>query len=90
MYTLSHPSDIHIIPFSAFSNHLSHYPSFLFWLPGNKKATDFTKNPKTAKTLVAKADIIFCLDFNSLKRIDKLGDEVETLLKKKHKPTSQK
>ncbi len=52
------------------------YPSFLFWLPGNKKATDFTKNPKTAKTLVAKADIIFCLDFNSLKRIDKLGDEV--------------
>ncbi len=52
------------------------YPSFLFWLPGNKKVTDFSKNPKSAKTLVAKADIIFCLDFNSLKRIDKLGDEV--------------
>lgn len=52
------------------------YPSFLFWLPGNKKVTDFSKSPKPAKTLVAKADIIFCLDFNSLKRIDKLGDEV--------------
>ena len=52
------------------------YPSFLFWLPGNKKVTDFTKNPKSAKTVVAKADLIFCLDFNSLKRIDKLGDEV--------------
>lgn len=52
------------------------YPSFLFWMAGNKKVTDFTKNPKSAKTLVAKADLIFCLDFNSLKRIDKLGDEV--------------
>lgn len=52
------------------------YPSFLFWLPGNKKVIDFSKSPKPAKTLVAKADIIFCLDFNSLKRIDKLGDEV--------------
>ena len=52
------------------------YPSFLFWLPGNKKVIDFSKKAKPAKTLVAKADIIFCLDFNSLKRIDKLGDEV--------------
>lgn len=52
------------------------YPSFLFWLPGNKKVTDFTKNPKSPKTVVAKADLIFCLDFNSLKRIDKLGDAV--------------
>ncbi|MCX6295564.1 MAG: DHH family phosphoesterase, partial [Bacteroidetes bacterium] len=52
------------------------YPSFLFWLPGNKKVIDFSKKAKVAKSLVAKADIIFCLDFNSLKRIDKLGDEV--------------
>lgn len=52
------------------------YPSFLFWLPGNKKVIDFSKSSKPAKTLVAKADIIFCLDFNSLKRIDILGDEV--------------
>lgn len=52
------------------------YPSFLFWLPGNKKVTDFSKKAKPSKTAVAKADLIFCLDFNSLKRIDKLGDEV--------------
>jgi phosphoesterase RecJ-like protein len=52
------------------------YPAFLEWLPGNKKVIDFTKNPKAGKAAVAKAELIFCLDFNSLKRIDKLGDEV--------------
>ena len=52
------------------------YPSFLFWLPGNKNVVNFSINTKDAKVAVAKADIIFCLDFNSLKRIDALGDEV--------------
>ncbi|MES2593200.1 MAG: DHH family phosphoesterase [Bacteroidota bacterium] len=52
------------------------YPSFLFWLPGNKKVVDFTADPKVAKAAVAKANIVFCLDFNSLKRINALGDEV--------------
>lgn len=52
------------------------YPKFLFWLPGNKNVIDFSVKTKAAKTAVAKAGIIFCLDFNSLKRIDKLGDEV--------------
>ncbi len=53
------------------------YPSFLFWLPGNKKVINFSDKTKEAKTAVAKANIIFCLDFNSLKRIDALGEEVE-------------
>lgn len=52
------------------------YPSFLSWLPGNKKVIDFSKNEKSGKSIVAKADIVFCLDFNSLKRIDKLGAEI--------------
>lgn len=52
------------------------YPPFLFWLPGNKKVIDFSLKTKVAKTAVSKADIIFCLDFNSLKRIDLLGVEV--------------
>ena len=53
------------------------YPSFLFWLPGNNKVIDFSKKTKVAKAAVAKADIVFCLDFNSLKRIYDLGIEVE-------------
>ncbi len=52
------------------------YPSFLYWMKGNSKVLDFQKKINSAKNAVAKADIIFCLDFNSLKRIDKLGDEV--------------
>lgn len=52
------------------------YPSFLYWLPGNNKVIDFSEKPKPAKAAVAKAKLIFCLDFNSLKRIDALGDEV--------------
>lgn len=52
------------------------YPSFLFWLPGNKNVINFSAKAKVAKTAVAKANIIFCLDFNSLKRINALGDEV--------------
>lgn len=52
------------------------YPSFLFWLPGNKHVINNSLKPTLARKAVAKADIIFCLDFNSLKRIDTLGDEV--------------
>lgn len=52
------------------------YPSFLHWLPGNKKVINFSEKAKAAKTAVAKADVIFCLDFNSLKRIEALGIEV--------------
>lgn len=53
------------------------YPGFLNWMPGNNKVINFQLKTKTAKPIVAKADIIFCLDFNSLKRIEVLGKEVE-------------
>jgi phosphoesterase RecJ-like protein len=52
------------------------YPAFLFWLPGNKNVINFSIKASAAKTAVKKAEIIFCLDFNSLKRINALGDEV--------------
>lgn len=52
------------------------YPVFLNWLPGNSSVIVNNQKSAAAAKLVAKADFIFCLDFNSLKRIDKLGDEV--------------
>ncbi len=52
------------------------YPPFLNWLPGNKNVRIFSQEPALCKKITAKAELIFCLDFNSLKRIDKLGDEV--------------
>ena len=50
------------------------YPTFLHWLPGHKNVLNFENNPSKGATLVAQADIIFTLDFNTLKRIDVLGD----------------
>jgi phosphoesterase RecJ-like protein len=53
------------------------YPAFLAWMKGNDTVIDFSKNGRKAKDAVAKAQLIFTLDFNSLKRIDKLGPEIE-------------
>lgn len=53
------------------------YPSFLQWLPGNNKVVEYSKNPIQAQALIKKADIIFCLDFNALRRIDELGKLVK-------------
>jgi phosphoesterase RecJ-like protein len=52
------------------------YPSFLFWMQGNDSVIDFSLNPNSAKEAVAKAELIFCLDFNTLSRIEALGEEV--------------
>lgn len=52
------------------------YPDFLAWLPGNSEVVVFPQHVTSAAELVSKADIIFCLDFNTLKRIDELGDLV--------------
>jgi bifunctional oligoribonuclease and PAP phosphatase NrnA len=53
------------------------YPKFLSWMKGNSKVLNFQKSASPGKKAVAKAELIFCLDFNVLKRIDALGDEVE-------------
>ena len=45
-------------------------------VPGAKDAVDATKYPDFAEKLIGEADLIVCLDFNDLKRIDKLGDLV--------------
>jgi len=52
------------------------YPEFLFWLPGNGEVTIFTENEKESADLIAAADIIFCLDFNALNRINEMGELV--------------
>jgi phosphoesterase RecJ-like protein len=53
------------------------YPEFLAWMKGNNKVINFQKEAEKGKKAVAKAEIVFCLDFNVLKRIDLLGEEVE-------------
>jgi bifunctional oligoribonuclease and PAP phosphatase NrnA len=52
------------------------YPDFLKWMKGEKKILNFQEKQAAAKKQISKAELIFCLDFNSLKRIDQLGDLV--------------
>lgn len=59
------------------------YPIFLQWLPNNPEVIIFTEKPEDSKELVANADFIFCLDFNSLSRINELGDFVRESKAKK-------
>lgn len=52
------------------------YPAFLNWLPGNKKVINATVQPTLAIKKIKTADLIFCLDFNSLSRFGELGKEI--------------
>jgi bifunctional oligoribonuclease and PAP phosphatase NrnA len=55
----------------------SDYPDFLTWMPGNNEVIIFHKDrPTYTETLINNANIIFCLDFNSLKRINDMGEMV--------------
>jgi len=58
------------------------YPEFLNWLPGNKQVINFQENELKGAKILNAADVIFTLDFNSYKRLEKLG----TLLEKTEAP----
>ena len=49
------------------------YPDFLMWLPGTHNIIRFDKHPDKAAMMLKICDLIFCLDFNALKRIDTLA-----------------
>lgn len=56
----------------------SDYPEFLNWMPGNNEVVIFTKDKaREIERLTSESDIIFCLDFSSLKRVNDLGELVE-------------
>ena len=53
------------------------YAGFLHFLPADDQVINFEKKKRQAKALINKADIIFLLDFNDLKRLDDMGGTVE-------------
>jgi len=56
----------------------SDYPEFLAWMPGNNDVVVFHKEkPAPVQAIVQNAEMIFCLDFNSLKRINEIGEMVQ-------------
>ena len=52
------------------------YPDFLKWVPGSSSVSIFEENPTLAKQKIDHADIVFTLDFNTLKRIGEMGTVV--------------
>lgn len=50
------------------------YPEFLAFLDPQRKIIAYDQQPEQAKRVVEEADLIFCMDLNSLKRIDQLGE----------------
>jgi phosphoesterase RecJ-like protein len=59
------------------------YPDFLHWMPNNPEVLIYTDKPEESKQLIEKADLIFCLDFNSLSRINEMGELVRNSPAKK-------
>lgn len=52
------------------------FPDFLKWMPGSKDILLYDHYKEFADQLIAEADIICCLDFNVLSRIEKMADSV--------------
>lgn len=59
----------------------SDYPEFLYWMPGQGGVMAWGKSGVGNETIlqaIGNADLIFCLDFSSLKRINDLEDVVRS------------
>ena len=61
----------------------SDYPDFLSWMPAVEQFIIFDTEPEKAQQAIEKSDLIFCLDFNALDRIDKLGELLAPVKKPK-------
>lgn len=53
------------------------FPDFLKWMPGSKDILLYDRYKEFANRLIAEADIICCLDFNALNRIDAMKEAVK-------------
>lgn len=52
------------------------FPSFYRWMPGAKDIIIYEKYTEFADQLIRDADVLFCLDFNEPKRIEKMAPAV--------------
>ena len=61
---------VHVIVPNAF-------PDFLKWMPGAKEVIVYNRYKEFADRLIQEADVVCCLDFNVLSRIDEMEDVVK-------------
>ena len=55
----------------------TNWASFLNWMPGVKEVLDFELNKQQSKEIIESADVLFCLDFNTLSRIKNMQPCIE-------------
>ena len=65
----SQDKNVHVIVPNAF-------PDFLKWMPGAKEIIQYNRYKEFADKLIMEADVICCLDFNVLSRIDEMEEIV--------------
>ncbi len=53
------------------------FPDFLRWMPGTHTIGFYEKHEKEAAKVIADADLIFCLDFNAISRLQSMSEAVE-------------
>ncbi|MBR5542280.1 MAG: DHH family phosphoesterase [Bacteroides sp.] len=54
------------------------FPDFLKWMPGAKEVIIYNRYKEFADKIIQEADVICCLDFNVLSRIDEMEEVVRT------------
>jgi phosphoesterase RecJ-like protein len=59
------------------------FPGFLRWMTDSEEIINCEKSPEIAKETIEAAELIFCLDFNDLKRISLLEPMVKSATGKK-------
>ena len=48
------------------------FPDFLRWMPGSQDIRFYARHETEAEQVIAQADLIFCLDFNGLQRLQEM------------------
>ncbi len=52
------------------------FPEFLSWIDGASEAIIYADNKTVAKEYMSGCNLIFCLDFNAISRLENLGEEL--------------
>ncbi|MBQ8153270.1 MAG: DHH family phosphoesterase [Prevotella sp.] len=53
------------------------YPDYLQWLPNSEKIVRYDKRKDFVDTVLKIADLVFCLDFNTLSRTEAMAETIE-------------
>ena len=69
-FLISQDKTVHVIVPNAF-------PDFLKWMPGAKDVIQYNRYKEFSDKLIQEADVICCLDFNVLSRIDEMEEAVK-------------